>query len=253
MNIWVPGGLGMLGRAVVQVARSAGHNVTATTHEDCDISDPYLVKKIVDEQRLDVVINCAGAVHGEDIFDMVDANAKGPHVLAEAVKNQRLIHISTDCVFSGDGDGPEHAVDDLPDPRDPYGRTKLAGEPSQPNVLVVRTSFVGVSGGLGAWLRRQDKREVDGWERYMWNGTSVDVFAQVIVEEATRGHLTGLHHAASVEHVSKFWLLRKLAEIWGLDIRVNPVDMPVVNRLLKPTIELPPLAWALERIADSED
>ncbi len=249
MRVWVTGMSGMLGHAVTKVAQELGHAVTPTTHEDGAI-DTADVFRIREEINPNVIINCAGAVHGKNSIDMVRANALGPHLLASL--GPRLVHVSTDCVFAGEeGEGgAPHDVDELPNPKDPYGRTKLAGEPSEPHVLVVRTSFVGVSGGLCKWLIGQKGGQVDGWENYRWNGTTVDAFAQVLVHEATTGHLSGLHHAASNEQVSKFWLLRKMAEVLELDIHVNPVDTPKVNRILQPTIELPSLAWALGRLAD---
>ncbi len=62
--------------------------------------------------------------------------------------------------------------------------------------------------------------------------------------------MSGVQHAASNEQVSKFWLLRKMAEVLGLEVIVSPVDTPKINRVLKPTIELPSLAWALGRLSD---
>jgi dTDP-4-dehydrorhamnose reductase len=266
MKVWVTGMSGMLGHAVTKVAQELGHAVTATTHEECPIDEPLRVKEMLGEIKPNVVINCAGVTAGRKfaseelsasspIFNMVLSNALGPHVLAALCgkHSARLVHVSTDCVFSGEpdmrNDGP-HEVADLPDPREPYARTKLAGEPSEPHVLVVRTSFVGVSGGLCKWLIGQNGGQVDGWENYRWNGTTVDAFAQVLVQEATAGHLSGVQHAASNEQVSKFWLLRKMAEVLGLEVIVSPVDTPQINRILKPTIELPPLAWALGRLSD---
>lgn len=263
MRIWVPGGYGMLGRAVSQEAESHGHKVHATTHEDCSIDDPIQVKETIQNIKPNVVINCAGVTPGRKVvgealssswpmLEMVLSNTFGPHVLAAhcGVNSARLIHISTDCVFAGEDGGAPHNVDELPNPKDPYGRTKLAGEPSEPHVLVVRTSFVGVSGGLCKWLIDQNGTHVDGWENYRWNGTTVNAFAQVLVQEATTGNKSGLHHAASREHVSKFWLLRKMVEVLELDITVSPVDTPKINRILKPTIELPSLAWALGRLSE---
>ncbi len=182
MKVWITGMQGMLGHAVTKVAQELGHAVTPTTHEDCAIDDPIQVAETMQKARPNVIINCAGATGKRDIFDMVLSNSFGPHVLSKVAKGSgaRLVHVSTDCVFAGDGE-EQHDVADLPNPKDPYGRTKLAGEPSEPHVLVVRTSFVGVSGGLCKWLIVQNGGQVDGWENYRWNGTTVNAFAQVLV------------------------------------------------------------------------
>ena len=94
-----------------------------------------------------MVVNCIGLVkqrpEAADAAALVRANALFPHQLraACAQRGARLIHISTDCVFSGDRGG--YAEDDRPDPADLYGRSKLAGEPEGEGVLTLRTSMLG--------------------------------------------------------------------------------------------------------------
>ena len=139
-----------------------------------------------------------------------------------------------------------YQVTDRPDPVDVYGRTKLAGEPSGDHVLTIRTSFVGLEGGLAAWLAEQ-RGTVQGYANSYWTGTSVQTLADVLVK-AAEDQLTGLHHAASAEKVSKSWLLTELVRLLGLDVKIESVDEPRIDRALEATIELPPLETALQRL-----
>ncbi len=250
MKVWVTGHKGMLGSEVVGALERLGYEALTTS---LDISAPLEVEEALDLGRPDTVINCAGKLKSADPLDMVRANALGPHVLKQACEryNIRLIHISTDCVFSGlpDARRESYQVGDQPDPVDLYGRTKLVGESIvDSNVLVVRTSFVGMSGGLLYWLRQNQGKEVEGWDWAYWNGTSVPVLAEWLAGEADNG-LTGLVQVASAEKVSKFWLLNELSNLLGLGVTVKPVNEPRIDRALAPTIPgLPPLREALERL-----
>lgn len=247
MRIWVTGSSGMLGAAVAAEARGRGHQVYEVTHDACPIEDRAAVKSALHASRAETVINCARVVPGKGgPGAMALANAVGPNVLAEETMGRRLIHLSTDCVFSGtDGRAP-YSVADLPNPRDVYGRSRLAGEPLYPHVLTIRSSSVAASAGLGAWLRAQEG-EVDGWTEAYWSGSSAPAVARAVVEMAEAGTV-GLHHLAG-ESISKYWLLRRLSELWNLNLTVKPVEVPAINRTLIPTVGLPPLDEALKLLA----
>ncbi len=251
MKILVTGAGGMLANAVVAYATYTGNQVHSFSHEAMPIETLSDVRGGLMTVSPDVVINCAGRTRGF-VQEMMLSNALGPHVLAEACSSVglRMIHVSTDCVFSGVPSGDQtrrYAVEDDPAPKTPYGRAKLAGEPMLPNVLVIRTSFVGRQSGLGAWMLSQDTgASIDGWDNAFWNGTSVDAVAQLLVNEAVSGSTVGLHHAVSNEKVSKYWLVNTLAEIWQLRLAVRRVESPEIDRALRPTMELPPLKEALE-------
>ena len=105
------------------------------------------VRRLVDELRPDVVVNCVGVIKQrpdvQDAVPTVTLNALFPHLLADACAQVggRLVHVSTDCVFSGRRGG--YVEDDLPDPPDLYGRSKLLGEATGVAALTLRTSIVG--------------------------------------------------------------------------------------------------------------
>lgn len=154
MTKWlITGSDGQLGTDLQQVlAETPEDMVTAVDVKDLDITDRAAVVRFVEDLRPDVIINAAAytAVDNAETDEerAYTINATGPALLAAAAArvDAKLIHVSTDYVFSGDADRPYEA-DDEPSPRSAYGRTKLAGELAvrelAPNLgYVVRTAWV---------------------------------------------------------------------------------------------------------------
>lgn len=147
-RLWIPGGTGMLGARLAADA-IATHEVVTTGHEH-DIADAAAVARFLDERGpFDVVVNCA-AFTAVDLAETerdaaMRVNAVGPAVLAQAcaARGIRLVHVSTDYVFSGSGDRPLRE-DDATGPTGAYGASKLAGEGPVVDAggLVVRTSWL---------------------------------------------------------------------------------------------------------------
>lgn len=194
--------------------------------------------------RPDTVINCAGVVKGRQVTasEYMRVNGLGPHILAEECADQgiQLIQVSTDCVFSG-RNGP-YTENDLPDPSDLYGRSKLAGEVYGSLHLTVRTSFIGYGQhGLLAWAMRQ-KGTVPGFEESYWNGLTALQLARTLVQLAEMA-ATGLYHVGTDVGISKCELLKLFKEFFELPINVVTVMTPPehrVNRILE-TIHIMPL------------
>jgi dTDP-4-dehydrorhamnose reductase len=191
------------------------------------------------EAQPEVVINCVGIVKqrlaATDPVESIEVNSLFPHRLAAACASSgaRLIHVSTDCVFSGQrGD---YSESDNPDPIDLYGRTKLVGEVSGKGCLTIRTSMIGLElasySGLVEWFLRQNG-EVRGYRKAIWSGFTTTELARVI-ERVTRIHseLDGLWHVSS-EPISKFDLLLTLGRQLGRATTMVPDDSVVVNRSL---------------------
>lgn len=137
-KILLTGALGQLGRAIQRVYKDEVEFIKTDVVEAegvsvLDITDADAVEKIVSDNQIDVIINCAaftnvdGCETQEDLAYNINAN--GPKNLAVSAKNNnaKLIHVSTDYVFAGDGDRPYVEADE-PAPVSAYGRTKLAGE-----------------------------------------------------------------------------------------------------------------------------
>lgn len=264
MRIWVAGAGGMLGRYVCEAVKTAGEHLIATTHHQCPIDDLGRVMGVVEEARPDAIINCAGRTPGSgpDI-EMVAANTVGPHNLAYA--KVPMVHMSTDCVFSGDkdeylpiaGGHPEMELgfrsDDNPDPMTLYGRTKLAGEVQADHVLNVRGSFIGPDGGFLRWLLTAEGT-IDVWKNAWWNGTSVITMAAMLVSLAQTGRTpadrTGLVHVASEGAISKAEMARYFVDNLVLPLKLREVSEPRIWRVLASDYRLPDMEKSLAKCVD---
>jgi dTDP-4-dehydrorhamnose reductase len=191
----------------------------------------------------DVVINAVGIVKqrddAADTLQTVAINALLPHKLAArcADAGARLIHISTDCVFSGTRGS--YTERDTPDASDLYGRSKLLGEVDQPNCLTIRTSMVGreigSARGLIEWFLSQRAQTVRGFTRARFSGLSTAELARVIrlvIQE--HAGLRGVWHVAG-EQISKFDLLSIVNEQFGLETTIVADDSFVCDRTLDAT------------------
>ena len=163
-------------------------------------------------------------------------NAQFPPLLARLCGDRgcRLIHISTDCVFSGLRGG--YSEDDGPDPMDLYGRSKLLGEVTGEGCLTLRTSMIGreLSGytGLLEWLISRRGGRVSGFRNAVFSGLATAALSRVIAAVVSdHGDLEGLFHVAG-EPISKLELLDRVNRALGLGIGVEPVDEPRLDRSL---------------------
>jgi len=194
---------------------------------------------LVLEVRPDAVVNAAGIVKQREAameaVESIQVNSLFPHQLAGACReaNARLIHISTDCVFSGlRGDYREG---DIPDPIDLYGRSKLLGEVSEPRCLTIRTSMIGLElanfSSLIEWFLRQ-QGVVAGYRRALWNGlTTIELARLIDLLMRDQPELNGVWHVSG-QTVSKYDLLVSLAAMLGRNVALHPDDEVVIDRSL---------------------
>jgi dTDP-4-dehydrorhamnose reductase len=190
--------------------------------------------------RPDVVINAVGIVKQRDdaanAVQTIAINALLPHKLAArcADAGARLIHVSTDCVFSGSRGN--YGEKDFPDARDLYGRSKLLGEVDRPNCLTIRTSMVGREigshRGLIEWFLAHRGETVPGFTRARFSGLSTAELARVIrAVIETHSELRGVWHVAG-EQISKFELLSMVNETFGLGTTIVADESFVCDRTL---------------------
>lgn len=189
-----------------------------------------------------VVINCIGLVkqrrEASEPLPAITVNALFPHTLAAACGERgiRLIHVSTDCVFSGQLEPPHRYSEAmLPDPVDLYGRSKLLGEVNQAAVTL-RTSMIGReldrASGLLEWLLTQRGSEIKGFSNAVFSGPTALALAQVLHDVAhMHPSIRGLYHVAA-EPISKLDLLDRLNQALDLRCVITPVDEPRINRAL---------------------
>ena len=240
MNWLITGGAGQLGIAVSKELDSRGLAFTALGSKDLDITDSKNVNKFITENPSDIIVNCAawtdvdGAESNEESASKV--NGRGPKNLAVAAASNgsRLIHISTDYVFSGESQKPFEIADQI-DPQSAYGRTKAEGEKNvlacyPENSYVVRT----------AWLySAKDKNFAKTMTRLALNGdgevrvvndqigqpTSAVDLAKQIVDLGLGVASAGIYHGTNGGQASWFEFAQEIFSLAGADIdRVVPVS-----------------------------
>jgi dTDP-4-dehydrorhamnose reductase len=227
----------------LEVARR--HGVGGELHA-FDASLPEALGGLLDTVRPAAVVNCVGLVkqleEASRPASAIALNSLFPHQVAAATaeRGARLIHVSTDCVFSGDLEAPRrYTEEDTADARDLYGLSKLLGEVSAPGALTIRTSIIGWelerASGLLEWLVSEAGKPVRGFAGALFSGLTTRALTGVI-EELLVEHrsLDGLYHVAS-EPISKFDLLVALDEAFGLGCSIERVDEPRINRALDPS------------------
>lgn len=259
MKYYVTGANGMLGRTVLEELRAIEVESVGFTHVQCPINDRVMVEKAFSNINSDdVIINCAGMRPGAERSVMLMANAVGPKVLADfsRVNHVALVHVSTDCVFSGATGN--YSVSDRPYSRDLYGRTKIEGEnifdKSDPSYLitVVRTSFIGLDHGLLRWFLDQMTlgKRVRGWTNAYWSGSTVWEVARALIRIGFYKP-GGIQHLATAAPVSKYHVLMVVSQALGFDqSRIRKAKQPTINRSLIHTIELPSLENTMEELKE---
>jgi dTDP-4-dehydrorhamnose reductase len=256
-RVLVLGISGMLGNAVFRVfAQNDGYSVVGSArsaavlrllrpelHEQVicgvDVENPDSLMRLFARARPDVVINCIGLVkqlaEADEPLAAIPINALLPHRLARLcdVAGARLIHMSTDCVFSGTQG--MYREQDLPDAQDLYGRSKYLGEVDYPHAVTLRTSIIGheLSGAhsLVGWFLAQ-QGPVKGFTRAIFSGLPTVELARVMRDFVVPNtDLRGLYHV-SAEPINKFDLLKLVAQVYGKAVDITPDDKLVIDRSL---------------------
>lgn len=189
--------------------------------------------------RPEVIVNCVGLIkqsaQSNDPLVALPINSLLPHRLARAAAllGSRLIHISTDCVFSGTRGGYREADDS--DATDLYGMSKFIGEVDYPNAITLRTSIIGpeLSGsrGLLGWFLSQEGT-VKGYKKAIFSGLPTYELASVIgTHVIPQPDLTGVYHV-SADPISKFELLQIVAKAYGKRINISPDEAVAIDRSL---------------------
>ena len=196
-----------------------------------DATDEYNFVKSVEEISPNYIINCIGILIDEaDIFleKTIFLNALLPHKLRKLADsiNARLIHMSTDCVFSGLKGSP-YLENDPKDGRDTYAKTKGLGEIICNNHLTLRTSVIGPElneegSELFSWFMRQTN-SISGFTDVYWSGVSTIELAKA-VHWAIINDLTGLYHITNNNKISKNDLLVLFRKFTNKDIDIQPIS-----------------------------
>lgn len=246
MKILILGATGMLGHKLMQVLSKRFDTIGTVRGDalrykrhpilgdmpllgDVQAENFDSVIKAVALARPDIIINCIGIIKqhpdAKDPPKSIAINALFPHrlsILCQA-SDARLIHISTDCVFSGKRGN--YLEEDTPDPEDLYGLTKLLGEVTYPGCLTIRTSMIGreLKGrfGLIEWFLSQKNKSVNGFSHAIYSGFTTQVLADLIgniIKE--HPEFSGLWHISS-DPISKYDLLNIVNRKLRLEISIR--------------------------------
>ena len=257
MRVLVLGGAGMLGHKVCQVFRRRfdtwatllpgyrapeGYQILDEDHllDGVDAFQMDTVVRAMAEVKPDAVINCIGIIKhlraAKDPIISLTINSLFPHQLANLCRasGSRLVHMSTDCVFSGRKGMYTEA--DVSDAEDLYGRTKFMGEVDAPGCLTVRTSIIGreldTANGLIEWFLAQREGKVQGFRRAIFSGFTTQALARIIADLLeNHPQLSGLYQVSS-DPITKFDLLSLVNEIYGLGVRIEADSQFICDRSL---------------------
>lgn len=198
-------------------------------------------RDLIHRVRPDLCINAAGIVkqraQAKAAIPSITVNSLWPHVLAEACAEQgaRMVHVSTDCVFSGARGN--YVESDVPDDFDLYGRSKLLGEViDQGHVVTLRTSIIGWQigepTGLVGWFAAHRDEPVKGFRKAVFSGLTTRALTEVVRDVVMPDlAISGLWHV-SADPIDKYTLLTELAAQLGWNVDTTPVDEPVIDRSL---------------------
>lgn len=241
MKILVLGAGGMAGHVVSTYLREQGHSIdTLSANNKLDdntvllnVTDISSLKKYLDSKEYEIVINCIGLLvkPSEEHKDVaVLLNSYLPHFLEQQYDNTktRIIHLSTDCVFSGEK--PPYYENSLPDGTLFYDRSKSLGEIINDKDLTFRMSIIGPDMspkgvGLFNWFYAQTGA-ISGYTKALWNGITTIELARGIQSAITQ-NLTGLYHLVPSNgvNISKYELLKLFRDEFGHnDLVINPSD-----------------------------
>lgn len=250
MKFLIIGCNGMAGHLISLYLQEQGYRVTGFARRESpyvpsvvgDAQDTAFVSKLIREGNYDTVINCIGILNQDAERNKARAaflNGYFPHFLADvtADSHTQVIHMSTDCVFSGKRGG--YTEEDFPDGETFYDRSKALGELEDGKNLTLRNSIVGPdidSEGIGLlnWFMQQ-KGQVNGFIKAIWTGQTTLQLAKTMEAAAVqRAH--GLYNMVPDSGISKYELLRLFNRYLRDDaLTICPVEGVNADKSLKRT------------------
>jgi dTDP-4-dehydrorhamnose reductase len=257
MRILVFGGDGMLGHQLLEHLSTRGHEVKVTLRQELaayrefglfhpenayagiDVRSLDRIAEVFAHWRPEAVVNAVGIVKQRptalEAIPSIEVNALFPHKLALLCQalGVRMIHMSTDCVFTGEKGN--YKEKDFSDAEDLYGRTKYLGEVHERHCVTVRTSIIGREisrkQGLLEWFLSQ-RGKVNGFTNAIFSGFTTLELSRVIEKILLCPEdRSGLYHVSS-EPISKYDLLLLIKDRMKLGVELKPTDNPRCDRSL---------------------
>lgn len=241
----------MAGHQISLYLQEQGHDVTGFALEKSKLLDNSIagdatnfpaLKEIIKNGKYDTVINCIGILNqfAEQNHSLaVLLNSYLPHFVADVANEvgTQVIHMSTDCVFSGDRGA--YTEEDFPDGKTFYDRSKALGELNDDKNITLRNSIVGPDinkKGIGLlnWFMQQDG-EVNGFTGAIWTGQTTLQLAKTM-EAAARERSTGLYNTVPAEPITKYELLNLFNKYLRRgSVKVTPIEGMSADKSLKRT------------------
>jgi dTDP-4-dehydrorhamnose reductase len=252
MKILILGATGMAGHMIYyyfaslqkyEIYTVCFRNKIADTSIILDVYDSDAIKNILQEINPDYVINCIGILIKDSQNSPENAiyiNAYFPHLLARLVTESnpdaKLIHISTDCVFSGTKG--YYTDTDIKDALDTYGMTKNLGEIIDNQNLTIRTSIIGPElktdgEGLLHWIfMQQTTGQINGYEKSLWGGVTTLELTKAI-ERCIEHRITGLYQLTNNMKISKYELIQIIVKQFNLNITIQKTNGLLVDKSIQ--------------------
>lgn len=231
MRLVIVGTSGMLGNYLKSYL-SLKYETKEINRDNIDLSDSsqvitdYFINNV---EKEDIIINAAGVTKHRDysLKDMITVNSVFPHILNDVkkMKGCKVIHITTDCVFSGrEGKYNELSLHDC---FDDYGKSKSLGENSYNTNI--RTSIIGDDlrnkRSLIEWVKSNSGKEINGYSNHLWNGVTCLQLTEFIDSMIASGTFwEGTRHIFSPQTISKYDLVKAINEIYNLQISINRIE-----------------------------
>jgi dTDP-4-dehydrorhamnose reductase len=248
-KVLILGSTGMLGHQVVKYFEDISDFIVNDISYRKKLSERTIVldamnkaalEKIIVKLNPDFIINCIGIlIRGDhDQEKIIYLNAYLPHQLKKIAKkiNSKLIHVSSDCVFSGLKG--QYMETDLRDGQGLYSQTKKLGEINDDTNLTIRTSFIGPElkndgEGIFHWFMNQTGT-IEGFKKSIWSGVSAIELSKAI-KWAIENNITGLYHVTNNSFISKYDLLQLFKKCTKKSIRIEAVDGKPVDKSFRDT------------------
>ena len=253
MKVLILGIDGMIGHKIAH-SLNQDYDLYGSSRKDIDIKDLKIsngkivyhdflfhnLEKLLKNIYPDVIINCIGITTRRGVLDSISntqfLNSKLPHILDNWSKknNSKLIHLSTDCVFSGITGN--YNDDSIPDASDIYGLSKAKGEVKNSSSLTLRCSMIGREvynfTELFEWLFSMKGKSLEGYNKVLYSGITT-VRMGKIIKSIIKNHISmsGIYNISSVP-ISKFDLLKKLSKAFELNIDIKENPNIVSNKIL---------------------
>jgi dTDP-4-dehydrorhamnose reductase len=246
MKVLILGGTGLLGNALLNTL-GGDFYVVGTSRNKLNKKQTNLIytedlfnfenlKSLIDQEKPNVIINCLSIndIKSQDFQTLRTIYTLIPQYLSFISIQQdiKLVHISSDAVFSGDRGN--YSEKDQPDPNDIYGMCKLFGEPLSSNSSIIRTSMIGHSlqrdRGLLDWFINQSECKL--YKNAIFSGLPVYELARIISKHfINNSKFNGLFHIAS-QPISKYELLNLVKNVYNLNINIIPDKTYFIDRSL---------------------